>query len=355
MQHSEFESINFNVVNKVAFITGAAKGLGRASALALAHAGADIALGLRDVHSAGELEEEIRKVGRKVLRVQMDVSDMSEIKDAVSAVIEYFGRIDILVNNVGVAPPNPAEKVTEDDYDLTMNLNVKANFAFCPFKMNHLPEIDKFVIHGNPFGTYYGDQMIPPGRGNGLGYEAVLLAGPHFHSAAPTYNDHHDRFELILSFFNGEDLSEEMKNDLIAFAHGSMAVSSDSVNTPPATTYASLAPAGFLALPFHDGILFHWESADEPRIIYRIQYHSLQKPEEKTAIATGSSLFVDFSEFLPEDRLLASIEAIQPDGRTSRPSPEIGFPRGRQTASSLNIPVGLTARFFWANLMTCFD
>jgi NAD(P)-dependent dehydrogenase (short-subunit alcohol dehydrogenase family) len=124
--HMEFPS--FKLDNKVALVTGAARGLGKACALALAHAGADMALGLRDVHSADDLVKEIKSMGRKVIKLQMDVGHMDQIKDAVRKTHQEFGRIDILVNNVGIAPPNPAEEVTEKDYDLTLNLNVKATF-----------------------------------------------------------------------------------------------------------------------------------------------------------------------------------------------------------------------------------
>ncbi len=119
---------NFRLDKKVAMVTGAARGLGRACALALAHSGADVALGLRDVSTSNELVKEIESMGRRALPLQMDVSKMEQIKGAVDTAIEYFGRIDILVNNVGVAPANPAEKVTEKDYDTTMDLNVKATF-----------------------------------------------------------------------------------------------------------------------------------------------------------------------------------------------------------------------------------
>lgn len=128
MQQSEFDFPDFRIHDKVALITGSSKGLGKACALALAHAGAHIALGLRDVESAKEVEEDIRAMGRNVIRVQMDVSSLREIEDAVNKVIAYFGSVDILVNNVGVAPANPAIEVTESDYDETMNLNVKAMF-----------------------------------------------------------------------------------------------------------------------------------------------------------------------------------------------------------------------------------
>ena len=119
---------SFDLKNKIALITGAARGLGRACALALAHAGADIALGLRDVNSAKDLEKEIKAMGRNVIRLQMDVSSLQQINKAVQRTVETFGKIDILVNNVGVAPDNPAEKVTEEDFDHTINLNLKGTF-----------------------------------------------------------------------------------------------------------------------------------------------------------------------------------------------------------------------------------
>ncbi|MCA0933641.1 3-oxoacyl-ACP reductase FabG [Lutimonas saemankumensis] len=124
-KNNQFE---INLGGKVALVTGSARGLGKACALALASAGADIVLGLRNSSDAEDLEHEIRQMGRQVLRVQMDMSSLDEIRSAVDTVVNQFGSIDILVNNVGVAPANDAIDVTESDYDLTMNLNVKAMF-----------------------------------------------------------------------------------------------------------------------------------------------------------------------------------------------------------------------------------
>jgi NAD(P)-dependent dehydrogenase (short-subunit alcohol dehydrogenase family) len=67
-------------------------------------------------------------MGRKVLPLQLDVTKMDQIGQAVERVLATFGRIDVLVNNVGVGPENPAEKVTEEDFDFTLNANLKGTF-----------------------------------------------------------------------------------------------------------------------------------------------------------------------------------------------------------------------------------
>jgi NAD(P)-dependent dehydrogenase (short-subunit alcohol dehydrogenase family) len=116
------------VKGKIALITGAARGIGRACALALAEAGADVALGLRDKKEDHGLVKEIEALGRKALRLQLDVRKTEEIKEAVEQVEREFGRIDILVNNAGIGPPNPIEKVTEEDFDYTIDVNLKGTF-----------------------------------------------------------------------------------------------------------------------------------------------------------------------------------------------------------------------------------
>jgi NAD(P)-dependent dehydrogenase (short-subunit alcohol dehydrogenase family) len=119
---------SFALHGQVALVTGAARGLGRSIALALADAGADVALGLRRPGTADDLVREIESMGRQTLAVELDVTDLSQIGPAVDAVVERFGRVDILVNNAGLGPSNLAEDVTEADFDLTMDVNVKGLF-----------------------------------------------------------------------------------------------------------------------------------------------------------------------------------------------------------------------------------
>jgi NAD(P)-dependent dehydrogenase (short-subunit alcohol dehydrogenase family) len=119
---------DFSLQGKTALVTGAARGLGRALALALADAGAEVALGLRNATDAADLAMQIEAMGRRSMRVAMDVLDIGQITAAVDAVVETMGRIDILVNNAGLGPENPADEVNEADYDLTFDTNVKGLF-----------------------------------------------------------------------------------------------------------------------------------------------------------------------------------------------------------------------------------
>lgn len=118
----------FDLAGKIALVTGAARGIGRACAVALAQAGADVALGLRDLKTGEELAGVIRGLGRRALPLQMDVLRRDEITSAVAAAVKHFGRIDILVNNAGIGPPNPAEQVSEADFDYTVAVNLKGTF-----------------------------------------------------------------------------------------------------------------------------------------------------------------------------------------------------------------------------------
>ena len=112
------------LAGQTCLVTGAGRGIGRAIAVALAGEGANVALGLRDASSGQELAEEIG-----ALPLQMDVTDLDQVQGAVDAVKDRFGRLDVLVNNAGIGPPeSPAEDVGVEDFDDTVALNLKGTF-----------------------------------------------------------------------------------------------------------------------------------------------------------------------------------------------------------------------------------
>jgi NAD(P)-dependent dehydrogenase (short-subunit alcohol dehydrogenase family) len=119
---------DFSLAGNVALVTGAARGLGRAISVALARAGADVALGLRDINTAQDLRSEIAELGRRQLPLQMDVSRPEQIFAAIDRAVAHFGKLDILINNAGLGPSNLAENVHERDFDLTLAVNLKGTF-----------------------------------------------------------------------------------------------------------------------------------------------------------------------------------------------------------------------------------
>src|ERR1700758_5635381 len=128
MEERVMEYPQFGLSGRVALVTGAARGLGRAISLALANAGADVVLGLRAEKTGGDLAREIESIGRRVLPLQMDMTQLDQISRAVDDTAAHFGRLDILVNNAGLSPENLAENVREEDFDVTLKVNLKGTF-----------------------------------------------------------------------------------------------------------------------------------------------------------------------------------------------------------------------------------
>ena len=115
----------FRLPGKVALVTGASRGIGRAIALGLAEAGAGVMICSRKLPDLEKVADEIRSLGRKSLAVSAHVGRMEEITRLVGTAKEEFGRIDILVNNAGTGPGMPIMDVDERFWDAVMNLNLK--------------------------------------------------------------------------------------------------------------------------------------------------------------------------------------------------------------------------------------
>ncbi len=118
----------FDLSGKTALVTGASRGLGKAMALALAQAGCDVALNARKEESLQQTAAEIRKLGRKVVLAAGDVADEAEVKNVVDAVQKAFGRIDILVNNAGVWEGSFFFRLSKEDWDKVLSVNLTGAF-----------------------------------------------------------------------------------------------------------------------------------------------------------------------------------------------------------------------------------
>jgi NAD(P)-dependent dehydrogenase (short-subunit alcohol dehydrogenase family) len=125
---------SFGLQDKIAIVTGASQGIGRAIALGLAQAGAHVVLAKYPDKRQEEIkavQAEIEALGRKALIVQTDVAQVDQVQALVDQTHSAFGRVDILVNNAGWTGTTPALDVTEDEYDRTMASSLKSVFFAC--------------------------------------------------------------------------------------------------------------------------------------------------------------------------------------------------------------------------------
>jgi gluconate 5-dehydrogenase len=129
---------NFDLSGRIALVTGASRGLGRHFALALARAGADVAITSRTAESLEGTAREIETLGRRVLPVALDVRDHTSIGAAVAAVHAHFGRIDILVNNAGCNVRKPALEISWDDWNLVLETNLRGVFFVAQAVARHM-------------------------------------------------------------------------------------------------------------------------------------------------------------------------------------------------------------------------
>ncbi len=123
---------------RVALVTGAARGIGRATALDLARAGADVALGLRNADHDNGVADEIRALDRRVLPLAMDVTDLGASRAAIDRCVAELGGLDVLVNNAGGSIRGEALDVTEEDFADVWALNVRSTFFLSQHAARHM-------------------------------------------------------------------------------------------------------------------------------------------------------------------------------------------------------------------------
>ncbi len=131
---------------KAALVTGASSGLGRATAIALARAGADVALVARSQKELESAREEISKIGRRALVLSVDLASEDETMAAVGRAVEALGRIDVLVNAAGTDAPGRVEELDVEGWDRTLAVNLRAPFLLSKATFPHMREAGGGII-----------------------------------------------------------------------------------------------------------------------------------------------------------------------------------------------------------------
>ena len=174
-----------SLTGKVAIITGASRGVGRALALKLAEEGCHVVLAARTTTDLTKVAEEAKAFGVRVLPVTADVSQEVDVQNLVKASIDEFGHVDILVNNAGIGRYGTIEELTVDDYDAMMNTNMRSTFLCTKFvfpemkkqKSGHILNIASVAgLKGLPNETIYcATKFAQRGFAQALDYEARPL------------------------------------------------------------------------------------------------------------------------------------------------------------------------------------
>jgi 3-oxoacyl-[acyl-carrier protein] reductase len=126
------------LTGRVALVTGAAQGIGKAVALLLARNGADIIVSDINLEKAEETANEIKSIGRKALAVKGDVANWNDVERMVEVILEKFAKIDILVNNAGITRDKLILRMTEEDWDAVLDVNLKGTFHCTKAVVRHM-------------------------------------------------------------------------------------------------------------------------------------------------------------------------------------------------------------------------
>ncbi|CAB4323590.1 MAG: glucose 1-dehydrogenase [Actinobacteria bacterium] len=168
---------------RVVLVTGASRGLGRAMALGFAAAGADVVVSSRKLDACEVVADEIRVMGRRSIAVQCHVGNWDECESLVNAAVAEFGRIDVLVNNAGIAPVPPSiTGITEELFDRTIAVDLKGPVRLTGLVAVHMPAGGSIInisstasVRNTPFTAVYGAAKAAL---NSFGQAAALELGP---------------------------------------------------------------------------------------------------------------------------------------------------------------------------------
>ncbi len=244
---------------------------------------------------------------------------------------------------------------------LSMDQTVAANFAGMPVKVKYDKEAGKFKAGINPFGTYYGKQNRRPTWGNGQGHNAALIAGEQYHSAAPTYNGQGNQFALMIGFFDGEHIPEQMREMLKAHANPAWVYGAEDISPRgelATDRVLNPAPVDYSVSLDRNRVIFSWKSKDaEPtgyivHIGTRPGHYTHQFKTAETQLTLSG--FSGDQPFKVGQHYYAVIESVFPDPSVTVRTREftLDIQPCTHTTAQAKMPWPFMLKIIWANLVT---
>ncbi|WP_188006690.1 SDR family oxidoreductase [Sporosarcina sp. ANT_H38] len=198
---------SFSLEGKVAAITGATRGIGRSMALALAEAGADIALLQRNLDQV-DVKQAIEGMGRKCVIIPCNLEDVNQVKDAIPSVVMHFGKIDILVNNAGIQRRSPAVDFSEMDWDDVINVNLKSVWLLCQQAGKYMvPNKSGKIINLASLLSFQGGLTVPAYAAAKGGVAQLTKA------LSNEWAQHHVNVNAIVPGYIATDMNEALIQD----------------------------------------------------------------------------------------------------------------------------------------------
>jgi len=162
--------MNNNIKDKVIVITGASSGLGLAAARRLAQQGACLVLGARRIDRQQQLADELNGEGHRAIAVEADVTRLDDVKRLVDSAVQTFGRVDVMVNNAGLMPISALERLKVEDWDRTIDVNIKGVLYGIAAALPHMQR--QMSGHFVNVASVAGHKIMP----NGTVYSASKFA-----------------------------------------------------------------------------------------------------------------------------------------------------------------------------------
>lgn len=274
--------------------------------------------------------------------------------------LDYFKHSDKNLNlanvNNHITSSYAAAAGNDTGVAVAMDTSLLANFAFCPMKMTYDEVSKTFSLSMNPFGCYFGDQYFYPTWGDQVGFDVALLSGQQYKSPAPTYNGKRSSFSLLVAFFGGETLPEDIQSDMITFSDPPIVVTGGRMIPIQDDSYVekSKAPTGLVTGSNGEIDYIMWETAPGDPVGYKVYLGSESGARDEVFETDETTLALD--DLTAGRTYYTSVASIYSDGTEKGPTEEISFVSKAATGGGgMALPVSLQLKVLINGLLTMID